>query len=742
REIPVNTDTDTYPCPFTVQGKGSATITATYTTAAGAKSTLTFTIVCYPTSAKNVTATTTSSARVSVAWDAYSGVSGYRVCRSMYDYDKDQQVNTIVATIKDPATTTTTVTAPWDTYCTFYVLPFITVNGVDYGVDANDDVYVADSCASLYVEYPTYKAPTIKKAAYDKVALSWKKSAGVTGYKVYRCAVDEWGGATGAYKAIATVKGSSTLTATVTAPWETKYAYLVAPYLTTGGKTYESIDSSSRYTASVTYALPKPAVRITSVTKAAAKKLKVAWKADKGATSFTLYRSTLENSGYKKIATISAGTTSKTVSATPGKVYYFKVFATYGKAGTAKSGSFAQQIPAATSGTATKAKAKSVSGLGNWYDAGYVYSYGQGSNTYVAYLKGRTLTVVGYDKNLKQISKKNVKLAAAEVFAGIYHGPDNNNYVVTGANNLKESKTKVVITVTKYTSAWKKDKSATIKGGASNSFEGIYEPFRASSIALDMQGATLYLMTGRTMFLTPDGYHHQSNIGFKINTSTMKATTDNISYCSHSFGQLVRFKDGTLYVADHGDAYPRAMQLSWKEGYGTKTAKPEQSVGAFQIVGTTGDNYTGATLGGMEVSNTSVLMCGSSVPQNYGVKGVKGADYSYQSNLYLTVTNRTTGKTTVKWLTTYHPKQKTGVSSVRMVKLSDQRFGILYMVNANGKASLKYMVVDGNGKKVFARAISGAMIHSSANPVYANGRIYWASYDSNYKAKVFSIQAL
>ena len=735
-------DYDTYRCEFTSQNTGAVTITAIYTTAAGVKSTLTFSIVCYPSYVKGVTAVMASAARVKITWDACPGASGYRVYSWAYDSDADKSVYTLVATVKDAATTTTTVAAPWGEYCTYCVVPYLTVAGVDYGRDANEEGFGAGSYGQLQVDYPTYKAPTVKKAANNKIALSWKKIGGVTGYKVYRCAVDEWGNLDGTFKAIKTVKGSGTLTATVTAPWETNYAYAVAPYLTTGGKTYESISGINNYDQVATFALPKPTVRITSVAKSAANKLTVTWKADKGATSYELYRSTLENSGYKKIATMGASETSKTVSATPGKVYYFKVVAIYGKVGSSKSGSFAQQIPVADSGTATTAKAKSVSGLGAWYDAGYVYTYVQGSNTYVAYIKNRTLTVVGYDKNLKQVSKQNVKLAAAEIFAGIYHGPDNNNYVVTGASNPKESTSKVVITVTQYTSAWKKGKAATIKGSASNSFKGIYAPFAASSIALDMQGTTLYLMTGRTMFQTSDGLHHQSNIGFKINTKTMKAKTDNISYCSHSFGQRVRFKDGTLYVADHGDAYPRAMKLTWQEGYGTKAAKPSDTVNTFKIVGAIGNNYTGATLGDMEVSNKTVLLCGASVPQDYGVKNVKGADFAYQRNLYLTVTNRTTGKTSVKWLTAYNPKGKTGVASVSMVKLSDQRFGILYTVINNGKSTLKYMVVDGNGKKVFTRTISGACFQAAANPVYANGRIYWASYDANYRAKVYSIQAL
>jgi hypothetical protein len=360
----------------------------------------------------------------------------------------------------------------------------------------------------------------------------------------------------------------------------------------------------------------------------------------------------------------------------------------------------------------------------------------------VASLQGRTLVVQGFDKKLKMVSTKKVTLDAYDLWGGVYHGPDNNNYVITGSPNPKESKKKVVIQVTKYSSSWKKDKTATIKGGGSNVFEGIYVPFAASSVALDMQGTTLYMMTGRRMFRTEDGLNHQSNIGFKINTTTMKATVSNISYASHSFGQRVRFKDGALYVADHGDAYPRSMQLTWQKGYGTKTAGIVQSVDAFTIMGVTGNNYTGASLDGMEVGKSNVLMCGTSVPQNYAVQGIKGDSPKYKRNLYVTVTNRTSGKTKVKWLTIYKPTGKTGVVSASMVKLSEERFGILYVVNSGGKNVPHYMVIDGNGEKVFKRKIDGVITNGVSNVVFSAGRIVWVSPDANYKGRICSIQAL
>jgi hypothetical protein len=351
---------------------------------------------------------------------------------------------------------------------------------------------------------------------------------------------------------VKTVKGASTASATMTAAWDKGYSYVISPYLSLNGATYVNLDENK----AAVFVLPTPAVRIASVTKASAKKLKVTWTAYKGATSFKLYRSTKENSGYKVIATLDAGVTSHTSSATPGTIYYYKVIATYGTTGEVSSSSFAQQIPVVgAASAASKAKTAKVSSLANWYNVRDVYTYAQGFTTYVASLAGRTLTVQGF-------------------------------------------------------------------------------------------------------------------------------------------------------------------------------------------MGVTGNNYTGASLDGMEVGKSNVLMCGTSVPQNYAVQGIKGDSPKYKRNLYVTVTNRTSGKTKVKWLTIYKPTGKTGVVSASMVKLSEERFGILYVVNSGGKNVPHYMVIDGNGEKVFKRKIDGVITNGVSNVVFSAGRIVWVSPDANYKGRICSIQAL
>ena len=280
----------------------------------------------------------------------------------------------------------------------------------------------------------------------------------------------------------------------------------------------------------------------------------------------------------------------------------------------------------------------------------------------------------------------------------------------------------------KYNSKWKKGKTAKIKGGAGNNGDGIYAPFVSGTRAsFDMQGSTLYLFTGREAFeMFGDGIHHQSNIAFSINTKSMKAKEDNLVFTSHSFEQQVRFKDGTIYLADHGDFFRRGIVLTWQESYGTKSASKNSKV-PFPFMGE-GQSATYASMGGMEVGKDSILVCGAAIPHSFKVAGVKGYDYKLKKNVYVTVTNRTTGKSSVKWLTSINPKKgKQTVDSVRMVKLSDDRFAVIYNVmnDKTGKSTVYYTAIDGSGKKLLTKKCASKVSLNGSQPILHNGSIVW-----------------
>ncbi len=586
--------------------------------------------------------------------------------------------------------------------------------------------------------YPTSETlVSVKKANYRQVKLAWKKTVYASGYYVQRAPTNEWGyvSDTNAWKTVKKVTGT---TAVVNAPWEKSYAYRLIPYVSYGGKT--ASDSNGYNSNSITFALPKPAVILKSVTKAGASSLKLAWKAGAGATSYIVYRSINENYGYKKIKTTKGTTYTNKVS--KGVTYYYKIVAVYGTTGKVTSNTMGQMISKSTKTKGvTIAKTSGLRAGGqyewNWAQPDSIYTYRQGSNVYTVSRSGRYLLVVGLNSAMKQVSTRKVKLPSYELWGGMYHGPDGNNYVAIGYNNHKESKTKVVIKILKYSNNWKLAKVASIKGGASNSFEGIYQPFDASGGAFDMQGSTLFFTTGRTMFQTSDGLHHQSNISFAINTKTMKAYESNVTYASHSFNQRARFKDGALYVMNHGDAYPRSMYLSISNNYGRKD-ETSVSTNAFVFQGTLGDNYTGAALGGLEVGTKNVISCGISVPQGYKVSGVSGSGNKYKLNVYLTISNRKTGKTVIRWITNYHPtKSTTSVSEARMVKITDDRFGILYSTVKNGKETVHYVLVNNVGKKLSSRIIKNVRFTGCSQPVVSGGCVWWTDVNTKGKAVVY-----
>lgn len=589
------------------------------------------------------------------------------------------------------------------------------------------EVTVSDGVSKVAIPIVVYnaygaKVKSVKKAAYNKARVTWTPMAGVSGYKVMRMRTDS---SHGSRKVVATVQGANASSAVVAAPWNVEYDYDVVPFVTCNGTTFESQYVNDRKS----YGLPSASIKISSVAKKSGKHLALKWTADAGVSSYSVYRSTQDGRGFKKIATTKAKSyIDKKVK--KGVTYYYQIRASYPGCGTVSSLTFGQIIP-----KSSKVARKAVSigqdiGQGsygwNWASSDQTFYYSKGSRLYAVTYRNGNLKVCGFNSAMKKVSTKTVKLPKHGVWGGYYHGPDGNNYVAIGWNNPKESKTKTVIQVIKYNSNWKKVKTASIKGAASNAFQGIYRPFDAGAASFDMQGNTLYLFTCREMFETEDGLHHQSNIAFSINTKTMKAKTDNVAYTSHSFNQRVRFKDGSIYLADHGDAYNRSICIT-SQGY-TDESLPGWYSDAFPFKGMTGENFTGATMGGMEVGAKNVLTCGTAQPHNFKVAGVKGFG-NYKHNVFVTVTNRATGKSSVKWLTSLNPKKsKQTVSEARMVKLSDDRFAVMYSIASDktGKGKFYCTVIDGAGKKLKTKSYSNITFTGSVQPVLHNGCIFWS----------------
>lgn len=589
---------------------------------------------------------------------------------------------------------------------------------------------------------------SLKQTGYNKVTVKWNKASGCSGYIIQRSVSEK-----NKYTTIKTVAGVGKTSATVEAEWNVAYDYRVLPYLEYHSHIVTVADSTFySYLRIDTMSLTaeKAGAQITSVEKSGSSQLKLTWDKQEGAVSYAIYRADTVEGNYKRVALLKkSNTTSWKQKVTRGKQYFYYIVTTYPIGKSDPSAKVCGYIP-------KSGKAKTVSQSvnipvkmgqygGMWGSIDTTFYYPAGSKLYVVSRNGSKLNIFTVnEKTLKLKKYKTISLGKYESWGGFYQGTDGKFYVAVGFMNRKEKDSKTVIKVIQYSSNWKKGKVCQIKGGASTL--GIYRPFEAGNCRMTMQGSTLYMETCRTMYADDDGLHHQSNIAFKINTKTMKYSIAPEVYCSHSFNQYVKFDNGNLYVVNHGDAYPRSVLLSIITDYGEKGQKIT-SKSVFKIKGTEGDNYTGLTVGGMEVGKDNVLICGTSVPQSKKVKGISGASTNLAKNVYLTISDKETGKTTFQWLTTYNPKKtKVNVGETRMVKLSDQYFAILYSTDQGKSQKLHYVVVDQSGKKVYSKTYSNRLFLGASQPILYNGNIVWLEsyYDENYKEKVktYSIPAL
>ena len=588
------------------------------------------------------------------------------------------------------------------------------------------------------------------KYSYSQVCLQWLPIGGSSGCYIQRAKADASGYPSGDFKTVKTLAGADDdsyyVKAFVDAPWNKHYVYRVVPFMDFHGKRFLASSISSRgANQQVAFTMPSPDASIKSVKKSGAKALTVSWKAEKGAVSYKLYRAVNASRTFKRIST----TTKKSFvdkKVKPGNVYRYYVEVTFDNGWKYKTNSFARLLPKKSS-VLRKGLSKMEYWAGYFHGAydGFVdenvqealtqigaahpdrmFYYTQGGKLYAAHyyyrnLKIYTLTTGGAIKSVKT-----VKLPKHTEWGGMYHAPDGNNYVAIGFKNPKESKTKTVVKVIKYNKNWKKGKAASIKGKMDGDGSGINTPFKAGSPGFGMaDDGTLYMSMSRLMFKSSDGVNHQSSIGFAIDTKKMKAQRQSYSTAGHSFNQLVQFQDGTLYKAEHGDAYPRAIQVYARDGYGTSTVS-SRATNAFEFDGRSGQNDTGATMGGLEVGAKYTLVCGTAQPHGY--EGLDAIGFGgYNQNVFVARIDRSTGESHVNWITHFNPDGKKDAVECRMVKISEDRFGLLYTVR-NQKTwedTFYYTVISNTGKKISTKAYKNMRFSSATQPVLMNGSIYW-----------------
>ena len=350
----------------------------------------------------------------------------------------------------------------------------------------------------------------------------------------------------------------------------------------------------------------------------------------------------------------------------------------------------------------------------------YLYENGDGTFARVEYA-GDYVSVETYDGDFNFLSRIGLDMELP-IFGGFYSGCEDYNFLVFGQNNTAESGSTEVVRVVCYTKDWQCAGSASLYG-ANTTY-----PFSAGSLRFAHCGDMLYVRTCHKMYTNAlDGLIHQANMTFSVRISDMTMTdglvgvsNKDYGYVSHSFNQFIQVDGTDLLAVDHGDAYPRSVILTkYKKPAGQDSFTGSCTyVQVLPFTGATGNNSTGASVGGFEISGTHYLVAGNSIVQDGTVSLTVG-----QRNIFITATDKsdfTSAGTQIYWLTSYADGSGVSVSTPQLVKISGEKLCILWTEGT----TLRYAFLDGSGKLI-GQIYSAEGALSDCEPIVADGKICW-----------------
>lgn len=304
------------------------------------------------------------------------------------------------------------------------------------------------------------------------------------------------------------------------------------------------------------------------------------------------------------------------------------------------------------------------------------------------------LLVEYYDKDYN-LEKTKIVDEELPYFGGFY-ATEENYYVVTGQENTEEDEDKEVYRITKYDKQWNKIKSTGLK--ACNT---VY-PFDAGSCRMEVSGKYMLIRTCHEMYKTSDGYNHQANVTIQLDIEDMKITdsytgimNESYGYVSHSFNQFIKTEDDHIISLDHGDAHPRSFVLmKYKTDFTTGTFTPTWGslctrIPVLEFKGESGNNTTGASVGGFEISDDHYLVAANSVVQDDNFASHK------TRNVFIAAVDKSTSEVKTTYLTNYQEGEET-TTTPQLVKISGTRFMVLWTKGDQ----VYYTLVNNNGEKV------------------------------------------
>ncbi len=310
---------------------------------------------------------------------------------------------------------------------------------------------------------------------------------------------------------------------------------------------------------------------------------------------------------------------------------------------------------------------------------------------------------------------------------GAFYDSGNNYYVLSGQENPKQNDSLEVFRITKYDKNWNKIKSCGLYGANTT------VPFDAGSARMTHSGDHLLVRTCHEMYKSSDGNNHQSNVTIEVDMPSMTITDSytgimnvDYGYVSHSFNQFIKTDGNHIVALDHGDAHPRsAVLVKYNSDFTTGKFFPSyfDKVSNIDVVTypeyTAGHyNYTGAAIGGFDVSSSSYIVAQSTVDLDY-------INTSETRNVYVSAVSKDLSTNKLNKITSY-AEGTASASAPQRVKINNNSFLLLW--SRDTKVSCVKLNADGtvNGS---IHTFEGSL--SDCQPVIKNGRAVWYVYDKN-----------
>ena len=310
---------------------------------------------------------------------------------------------------------------------------------------------------------------------------------------------------------------------------------------------------------------------------------------------------------------------------------------------------------------------------------------------------------------------------------GAFYDSGNNYYVLSGQENPKQNDSLEVFRITKYDKNWNKIKSCGLYGANTT------VPFDAGSARMTHSGDHLLVRTCHEMYKSSDGNNHQANVTIEVDMPSMTITDSytgvmnvDYGYVSHSFNQFIKTDGNHIVALDHGDAHPRsAVLVKYNSDFTTGKFFPSyfEQVSNIDVVTypeyTAGHyNYTGAAIGGFDVSSSSYIVAQSTVDLDY-------INTSETRNVYVSAVSKDLSTNKLNKITSY-AEGTASASAPQLVKINNNSFLLLW--SRDTKVSCVKLNADGtvNGS---IHTFEGSL--SDCQPVIKNGRAVWYVYDKN-----------